>query len=217
MQANKLIFKLMFVVFCLSFILLGFAGWSIYMEQKFMDDALREWEAMFQEADMSQIEDDLTLTQLVALEDTQKENSYKTAKEGDVIGKLSLPSVDIEVPIIMGTGDQELAMGVGHYIGSAFPGEQNQTVLSGHRQTVFRQLEKVQLGAEAIAETLDGRFTYEIVDMFVVDKEDRGVIVPQDKAILTLVTCYPFNFVGAAPKRYIIQAELVEEHYSARR
>lgn len=131
--------------------------------------------------------------------------------EGDLIGTLSIPALDQSFPIIEGTGDDELKEGVGHFRQSVLPGIEDNCVLSGHRDTVFTRLGELKIGDQLIAETTAGRFAYEIVDIRIVDKDDKTVIVPADHAVLTVSTCYPFNYVGSAPDRYILTADLVAD------
>src|SRR5450830_1423930 len=129
--------------------------------------------------------------------------------EGDNIGSLFIPVLKQKLPIIQGTGADELKKGVGHFIQSALPGEEGNSVLSGHRDTVFSKLGKLKIDDQLIVQTSAGTFTYEIKRIRIVDKDDKTVIVPADHAILTLTTCYPFRFFGSAPDRYILTADLV--------
>ena len=89
------------------------------------------------------------------------------------------------------------------------PGEKDNCVLSGHRDTVFRELGKLKIGDLLITRTSAGTYTYEIERIRIVDADDRTVIVPADHAVLTVSTCYPFRYVGDAPERYILVADLV--------
>lgn len=132
-----------------------------------------------------------------------------TLNEGDVLGSLSIPSLDETLPIVEGTSGDDLKKGVGHYIQSVLPGKNDNCVLSGHRDTVFANLEGLGMGDLLIVQTSDGTFTYKVSDIRIVDKDDRTVIVPTDHAVLTLTTCYPFLFIGDAPNRYIISSDLV--------
>ena len=130
-------------------------------------------------------------------------------KPGAILGSLSIPRINSLTTIIGGTGSKELKRGVGHYSGSVLPGISDNSVLAGHRDSVFRNLGKVQLGDLITVTTDYGVFTYEVHKIRIVKANDRTVIVPSPDAILTLSTCYPFYFVGNAPKRYIVQAGLV--------
>lgn len=128
--------------------------------------------------------------------------------QGDKIGTLTIPSLKMSLPIYEGTEDKELEKGVGHYAGSVLPGEADNCVLSGHRDTVFSGLQSLKKGDSIIVKTSAGIFTYRIRKIRIVEKEDTTVIVPRPAATLTLTTCYPFTYIGSAPQRYIISAYL---------
>ena len=130
-------------------------------------------------------------------------------KVGEVIGTLSIPKIKKTINIIEGTGTKELKLGVGHYIGSVLPGVSDNSVLAGHRDSVFRNLGQLKIGDLMTVRTSYGTFVYEVHKIRIVNANDRTVIVPTKDAILTLSTCYPFRFVGNAPKRYVVQAGLV--------
>jgi len=130
--------------------------------------------------------------------------------EGDNIGSLTIPALKRKVPIIQGTGDKELKRGVGHFTQSVLPGEEDNCVLSGHRDTVFTQIGNLKIGDQLIVQTSAGIFTYEVNGTRIVHKDDKTVIVPTEHAILTMTTCYPFNFIGDAPDRYIVSAALIK-------
>lgn len=129
---------------------------------------------------------------------------------GDEIGELAIPKLKAVLPIFHGTDEDELAKGVGHFADSVLPGEKDNSVLSGHRDTVFRKLGEVGVGDELIVTTEAGEFTYKVRKVRIVDAVDRTVIVPKPRATLTVSTCYPFDFVGSAPERYILEAYLVK-------
>ena len=130
--------------------------------------------------------------------------------EGDAIGSLTIPAIKRKLPIFQGTSVEPLKKGVGHFSQSVLPGEKDNCVLSGHRETVFRQLGKLKIGDQLIVQTSAGIFTYEVKGTRIVDEDDRTVIVPTDHAVLTLTTCYPFDTPGYSPDRYIVSANLVK-------
>jgi sortase A len=129
--------------------------------------------------------------------------------QNEVFGTLWIPILEQSIPIVEGTGNEELKKGAGHYIDSVLPGIEDNCVLSGHRETVFKDLGLLEIGDQLIIETSAGVFTYDISSIRIVNKDDRTVIVPTDHATLTLTTCYPFTYIGNAPNRYILTGELV--------
>lgn len=129
-------------------------------------------------------------------------------KKGDRVGTLSIPAMGRNFPIIEGTDTAQLKQGVGHFSGSDLPGMNGNCVLSGHRDTVFTGLGKLKIGDRFVVETAAGTFTYAIKRIRIVHKDDLTVIVPTDHAVLTVTTCYPFHYVGSAPDRYVLSADL---------
>lgn len=131
-------------------------------------------------------------------------------KIGDRMGSLIIPKLDASLPIYHGTDEDELEKGVGHFAGSVLPGERDNSVLSGHRDTVFRRLGEVGKGDLLEVFTEAGTFTYKVRRVRIVDADDRTVIVPTPRPTLTVSTCYPFDYIGDAPERYILVADLIE-------
>lgn len=131
-------------------------------------------------------------------------------KVGDHFGSLVIPRLKLKLPLIEGTGDKELARGVGHYRTSVLPGEPDNSVLAGHRETAFKRAGELKKGDLIRVETHEGEFTYSVRKTWIVDEDDRTVIVSTEEPIIRLVTCYPFDMVGSAPERYIIEAELID-------
>jgi sortase A len=132
----------------------------------------------------------------------------KPAITGDTIGILEIPRIKAELPIVEGTDPNDLAKGVGHYKGSSLPSQHGQIVLSGHRDTVFRKLGELKIGDPLIVQIPNGSFTYKITHTKIVDENDTSIITLQKQyEELILTTCYPFYYIGNAPKRYIIYAK----------
>ncbi|ASS93113.1 class D sortase [Peribacillus simplex] len=146
---------------------------------------------------------------------TTKKELYPVRPEtGEEIGELYIPKLKAKLPIFHGTNEDELEKGVGHFAGSVLPGENDNSVLSGHRDTVFRKLGQVGEGDLLIVRTSAGEFTYKVSKVRIVDEDDRTVIVPKPRATLTVSTCYPFDYIGAAPERYILVAYLASKKLS---
>jgi sortase A len=110
-----------------------------------------------------------------------------------------------------GTTDAQLAKGVGHYVGSVLPGLEDNTILSGHRTTVFNRLGELNKGDEIYVKTSAGIFTYKVRSFWIVMRNNRDVIRPTWKGVLTLTTCYPFNSLVRTNKAFIVTADLVTE------
>lgn len=135
--------------------------------------------------------------------------SQASLRQGEVIGIITIPKLQEIYPIVQGTDENDLKRGVGHYVGSVMPGEMDNSVLSGHRDSVFSKLGNLVKGDFIIIKTSDGTFKYSVTRSRIVLANDRTVIVPTPTAMLTLSTCYPFSYIGSAPKRYIVSAQLM--------
>jgi len=145
---------------------------------------------------------------IVAEQEGQGDESTFEPIVGEVVGVLSLPKIDSELAIVEGTDPDELAKGVGHYKGSYFPNQGGQIVLSGHRDTVFKQVGELELGDELLVKMPYGDTSYEIINTKIVDSDDTSIITLQNQEEeLILTTCYPFGYIGDAPERYIIYAQ----------
>jgi sortase A len=132
----------------------------------------------------------------------------KRPQKGEKVGELVIPRLNAVLPIIEGAKEEELSRGVGHMPETVLPGENDMSVLAGHRDTVFRHVGQLKVGDELVVQTAEGKFIYQIERTWITDKDDRSVIHSVQEPILLLVTCYPFEHIGSAPERYIIQAKL---------
>ncbi len=122
---------------------------------------------------------------------------------------LRVPRLGIEVPVLEGTSDLTLNRGVGHIPGTARPGEPGNLAITGHRDGFFRPLKDASIGDVIEVQRRSQTDRYVVRKIKVVFPSDTSVLNPTTDSTLTLVTCYPFYFVGAAPQRYIIQASLL--------
>ncbi|MDN3018472.1 class D sortase [Paenibacillus sp. BSR1-1] len=138
-----------------------------------------------------------------------QQQKHEAPKMGETAGLLVIPKIKAELAIVEGTDPDDLEKGVGHYKGSFFPGDKGQIVLSGHRDTVFRRLGELEIGDSLKMQMPYGNYTYEITHTKIVKSDDTSIITLQhEKEELILTTCYPFRYIGNAPKRYIIYAKL---------
>lgn len=127
---------------------------------------------------------------------------------GETIGKLLIPRLKAEIYVVEGEGEAELRKGPGHLAKTANPGEKGNCVIAGHRDTHFRVLKDIRKGDDIAIETREGLFLYRVKSTKIVAPTNLSPLKPTSEASLHLITCYPFYYVGNAPKRFIVQAEL---------
>jgi sortase A len=127
-------------------------------------------------------------------------------KPGDVLGRLDVPRLGLSVAVLQGTGSRMLRLGTGHIEGTPLPGEAGNSGIAGHRDTFFRGLKDIRKNDEIQFQTATGLSRYAVDWVKVVAPDDLSVLAPSSESTLTLVTCYPFYFVGPAPKRFVVRA-----------
>jgi sortase A len=132
---------------------------------------------------------------------------------GSWVAKLEAPSAGLSATILEGSDDRTLRKAAGHIEGTALPGDDGNVGIAGHRDTTFRKVRHLKVGDMLALQTADSRFEYRVVRSMIVKPEAVEVLAPTARPTLTLVTCYPFSFIGSAPKRYILQAELVSRDH----
>jgi sortase A len=130
---------------------------------------------------------------------------------GTVLGTLVAPTLALSTPVLEGSDDGTLSRGAGHIEDTPFPGEGGNIGLAGHRDTVFRPLKRAKPGDRLELKTAGGDYHYTITKTLIVDPDDVYVLDPTPSPTLTLVTCYPFEYIGHAPRRFIVQATLDSE------
>jgi sortase A len=127
---------------------------------------------------------------------------------GTPLAVLSIPKIHLEVPVFEGTDDVTLDRGAGRIAGTAHPGEVGNLGIAGHRDGFFRGLKDLKTGDEIKLALPEGEARYVIDQITVVTPQDVSVLQPRPVSSITLVTCFPFYFVGSAPERYIVSASL---------
>jgi|GEM_PF-5448386 len=137
---------------------------------------------------------------------TPKESIDFQAEYNEAIATLDIPKLDKTLPVIEGTDPYSLAKGVGHLSESVFPGDGEQIMLSGHRDTVFRNFGQLEIGDRFIVNMPYGSYPYIIKETEIVLEDDTSIIRKMNEEVLVVTTCYPFSYFGPAPKRFIIYA-----------
>jgi sortase A len=128
---------------------------------------------------------------------------------GSLIGRVEIARVGVSAIVREGDDAATLRHAVGHIPDTALPGESGNAGLAGHRDTFFRGLKNIRTGDRITMTTTNGVLEYTVRHTSVVDPDDVSVLNPTSRPTLTLVTCYPFYYVGAAPRRFIVHAELL--------
>jgi sortase A len=132
-----------------------------------------------------------------------------------LIGRLKIPRLGLSVMVVEGIDGTTLRRAAGHIPGTGLPGEPGNVGVAGHRDTFFRPLKDLRIDDEIQFSTVAGDFKYEVEWLKVVKPTDVAVLNPPGGKVMTLVTCYPFYYVGPAPQRWIVRARQVSSQTAA--
>lgn len=143
--------------------------------------------------------------------EAERANPAQRIERGDVIGRVDVDRLGVSVAIVEGADEGDLAHAAGHLIGTAFPGQPGNAAIAAHRDTFFRPLRKIRPNDTIRVTTPDGDFHYRVAWTRIVAPDDMAVLRPDSGEELTLITCYPFYYVGEAPQRFIVRAKRIPE------
>jgi sortase A len=129
------------------------------------------------------------------------------AAAANLIGRMDIPRLGLSVVVLEGVDKRTLRRAAGHIPGTALPGQPGNVGISGHRDTFFRPLRNIRDNDIVTLTTLRGEYRYRVVSTRIVTPSDLAVLNPSGDEVLTLVTCYPFYFIGPAPSRFVVRAE----------
>jgi sortase A len=136
-------------------------------------------------------------------------NAPAVLPAGAVIGSLEIPRLHMSAVIAEGDDDATLRVAIGHLRDTPLPWHDGNSAVAGHRDTFFRPLQHIRVGDQLRLSTLHGDFRYEVRDIRLVGPNDVWVLDRTRRPTLTLITCYPFSYVGKAPRRFIVKAERI--------
>ena len=176
---------------------LGYYGWWI------LDSKARQW-------NQSRVFDETRKSQGAAASRSPGAPT-PAPKALHSIGRISVPRLHVKAMVEEGDDDATLEHAVGHVPGTALPGSVGNVALAGHRDSFFRGFADLRRNDEIDIETLDGSFRYRVDQLSVVDPSNISALAPTQGRTLTLITCFPFHYVGPAPRRFIVKATQISD------
>jgi sortase A len=177
------------LLFITGILLLGYVGFTLLETRLYQVSAKRSLE-----------------NEIRAEKERPQAQSKPPVRKGDVLGRMDIPRLGMSVAVLQGTSSRVLRLGIGHIAGTPLPGEDGNIGIAGHRDTFFRGLKDIRKNDEIQLQTTSGLSRYAVDWARVVANDDQSVLAPSSESALTLVTCYPFYFVGPAPKRFVVRA-----------
>ena len=146
----------------------------------------------------------------------QDPGSFAPVSPADhALGRIEIPRVGVSAPILEGVDDRTIRRAVGHVPETPLPPEAGNVALAAHRTTLFYGLRHIRIGDTITLTTPDGAFRYAVERTWVVDPADVSVLDPSSERLLTLITCYPFDYAGSAPQRFIVRARAIPSSFLA--
>ncbi len=139
----------------------------------------------------------------------------RPAAEGTLVGRIEIPRVGVSAIVLEGTSNKTLRRGVGHISNTALPSAAGNVGLAGHRDSFFRALQDIREDDLITLKTLEGTYEYRVEWSKIVQPADTQVLAATGEPVLTLVTCYPFYYVGSAPERFIVRARRADRESAA--
>lgn len=147
-------------------------------------------------------------------EDTKKGNKIKypiVKVDGkDIIGKLVVTKTGEQIPILMGATEENLRGGATLYDNGIYPGDKGTAIILGHRETTFGFLENIKDSDIVEVQSLNHTYKFKVKKTYITNPEDESILAQEEGPSMTLVTCYPFRYVGPAPDRFIVKLDLIE-------
>lgn len=177
------------LLFLTAIVALGYVGLTLFAARLYQASAKRS-----------------LATQVETLKEVGSSPFRPPVKQGDVLGRIDIPRLGMSFVILQGTNSRTLRLGAGHIEGTPLPGEPGNSGIAGHRDTFFRKLRNIHQHDEIHLQTATGLLSYEVDWVKVVNPDDVSVLAPATDSALTLVTCYPFYFLGSASQRFVVHA-----------
>lgn len=202
--------------FVIGILALGYVGFALLDARLYQADQSRRFQQELSSLKPSIVSDEhlhvSSISPAPAEETLMRAEPIDIAGSGRAsLGRIEISTIGLAAMILEGTDARTLRRAVGHIPGTPLPGQQGNVAITGHRDTFFRPLRNIHKGDEIKLTTLSGSYRYWVDSIKVVEPKDTEVLNNSDDAILTLVTCYPFYFVGPAPKRFVVRAHRIPE------
>jgi sortase A len=214
MQNNSWIRWCQRILYVIGILALGYAGFVLLDTKLYQVDLSRQFQEKLNSLKISAVRDETVPVSSLSL-DPSYESPLKAERimvagvYRPLLGRIEINTIGVAAMILEGTDARTLRRAVGHIPGTSLPGQRGNIAITGHRDTFFRPLRNIHKNDEIRLTTLSGSYRYEVDTIKVVAPEDMEVLDRSDDAILTLVTCYPFYYVGPAPKRFIVRAHRI--------
>lgn len=186
---------------------ISYPFFEIYLDKNDISKNINEWDKQKQDTKVNSNKN---------VKDDKKNNNVSknkypsvTVDGKDIIGKVIVKKTGEQIPILMGATEENLRGGATLYDNGIYPGENGTAIILGHRETTFGFLENIKVGDEVDIESLNTTYKFKVKRTYITTPDDESILAQKNNPSLTLVTCYPFNYLGHAPERFIVKLDLI--------
>ncbi|WP_461205084.1 class D sortase [Clostridium sp. DL1XJH146] len=216
-KKKSFVYKFSIIIFTFSFVLVAYSLFKIYKNESKATETLALWDEL-NDISIDDVDTNPSLNSEPSSQSNDSTNNNSTQSisqknipsDVNLIGKLTYVEDSVEVALIDGHTEKDLDYGAVHYYNTAYPGDEGNSLILGHRDGVFRFLKNIEIGDTIIIETKEKKSTYIIQETKITEPNDPIFYKDYNYPALTLLTCYPFYYIGSAPKRFIAIGKLVE-------
>lgn len=184
---------------------IAYPFFEIYLDKHDISKNINEWDKQKKDTKVNSNNNDKKNNKV-------SKNKYPSVKvDGkDIIGKVIVTKTGEQIPILMGATEENLRGGATLYDNGIYPGENGTAIILGHRETTFGFLENIKVGDEVDIESLSNTYKFKVKRTYITTPDDESILAQKNNPSLTLVTCYPFNYLGHAPERFIVKLDLIK-------
>lgn len=203
-------FLVIIVIIIVGLLFISYPFIQIYLDKRTISENLNKWDKERVIVYNDKLENNkLKYNKSENIKDNQKKFPEVRIKGKSIIGKIIFPKTGDEIPILKGATEENLKGGATLYDNGIYPGDYGTSVILGHRETTFGFLENIHIEDEVNIESLNKIYKFKVKKIYITNPEDKSILEQENKSSITLVTCYPFTYIGSAPERFIVKLDLI--------
>ncbi|EJO5347346.1 class D sortase [Clostridium botulinum] len=209
-KRHRIITFLVIILMIVGLLFVSYPFIQIYMDKRTISENLNQWDKERIIVNNDKLENNKLKDNKLKDVEGNGEKKFEVKVNGkSIIGKIIFTKTGDEIPILKGATEENLKGGAALYDNGIYPGDYGTSIILGHRETTFGFLENIHNGDEVNIETLNKIYKFKVKKIYITSPEDNSILKQENKPSLTLVTCYPFRYIGSAPKRFIVKFNLI--------
>ncbi|ENK0555486.1 class D sortase [Clostridium sporogenes] len=217
-KRHRIITFLVIITIIVGLLFISYPFIQIYLDKRTISENLNKWDKervivyndkLENNKSNKSLNNKLKDNKSENIKDNQKKFPEVRIKGKSIIGKIIFPKTGDKIPILKGATEENLKGGATLYDNGIYPGDYGTSVILGHRETTFGFLENIHIGDKVNIESLNEIYEFKVKKIYITNPEDKSILEQENKSSITLVTCYPFRYIGSAPERFIVKLDLI--------